>query len=228
MQRRPAPGLALSNLDEIELVRQALLRDEAAFRTIMQRHNSQLYRVARSVLRSDSEAEDVVQETYVRAFIHLGTFRGESSLGTWLARIALNEALGRQRRERPTVEWTALEEALNGKVVPFPHATRDNPERSMAQQEIQRLVERAIDDLPVKYRAILMTRVIAGMNVEDTAALLQLSIETVKTRLHRARGLLRARVERQIGPLALDAFPFAGRRCARLVEAVLKRLDFPR
>src|SRR3954447_16879678 len=93
---------------DIELVRRALARDEAAFRAIMQANNRRLYRLARGILRNDSEAEDVVQETWVRAFTHLESFRGDSSLVTWLSRIAMNEALGRLRRARPNVEWTSL------------------------------------------------------------------------------------------------------------------------
>jgi RNA polymerase sigma-70 factor (ECF subfamily) len=227
MQGLPAPDIPAEALDDAELVRRASARDETAFRTIMQRYNRRLYRIARSVLRSDSEAEDVVQETYVRAFTHLRTFRGESSLGTWLARIALNDALGRLRRERPTMEWAAVEASLTGgEAIAFPQGvTGDNPERTMAQQEILRLVEVAIDQLPEKYRLVLVTRVIEGMSVEETANLLELSIETVKTQLHRARALLRARLEEQIGPLVPGAFPFADRRCERLTEAVLRRLN---
>jgi len=196
----------------------------------MQRYNTRLYRIARSILRNDSEAEDAVQEAYVRAFTHLGTFRGESSLGTWLTRIAMNEALGRRRRERPTMELTTMEtHPANSEIVPLHHpAPGDNPERTVAQQEIQRLVEMTIDDLPERYRLVLITRVLEGMSVEETATLLALSVETVKTQLHRARTLLREELEKQIGPLVLGAFPFAGPRCEPLTEAVLKRLNLSR
>jgi RNA polymerase sigma-70 factor (ECF subfamily) len=225
MQQRQASGI----FDDAALVQRATERDETAFRTIMGRYNTRLYRIARSILRSDSEAEDVVQETYVRAFTHLQTFRGESSLGTWLTRIATNEALGRQRRKRPTVEWTTMEtDPKNGELFSLGQAaTGDNPERTVAQQQIQRLVEAAIDDLPERYRIILITRVIEGMSVEETATVLELSIETVKTQLHRARIMLREELEKQIGPLVMNAFPFAGQRCERLTEAVLRRLGLP-
>jgi len=154
------------------------------------------------ILRNDGEAEDVVQETYVRAFTHLDGFRGDSSLATWLARIAINEALGRLRRQRANVEWTSLPPGvLEAQIIQFPHsATSDDPEKSMAQREIQHVVEHAIDELPEAFRIVFITRVIEGMNVEETADILGLKPETVKTRLHRARAMLRDNVEKKIGP----------------------------
>jgi RNA polymerase sigma-70 factor, ECF subfamily len=224
MRYQPPSLLPAADFDDEELARRASERDAMAFRTIMQRYNTRLYRIARSILRSDSEAEDVVQETYVRAFTHLRTFRGESSLGTWLSRIAMNEALGRLRRERPQVEWATVESGTAESTAFDLAAVKDNPEQTMARQEIRRMVEMAIDRLPEKYRIILITRAIQGMSVEDTAELLDLRIETVRIRLHRARALLRAEMEKQIGPLVLGAFPFAGARCERLTETVLRRL----
>ena len=169
----------------------------------------------------------MVQETYVRAFTHLEDFRGDSSLATWLARIAMNEALGRLRHRRPGVEWSSLPEgALEAQIIQFPLASTDDPEKSMAQREIQRVVEQAIDELPEGFRLVFITRVIEGMNVEETAEILGLKPETVKTRLHRARNLLRDNVEKKIGPLIMEAFPFAGKRCERLTETVLRRLGF--
>jgi RNA polymerase sigma-70 factor, ECF subfamily len=213
--------------DDAELVRRALGRDEAAVRAIMQANNRRLYRLARGILRNDAEAEDVVQDTYVRAFTHLEQFRGDSSLSTWLSRIAMNEALGRLRRQRPGVEWSELEKsAPQAQIIPFPLASSDDPEKSMAQREIQHVVEHAIDELPEPFRLVFITRVIEGMNVEETAEILGLKPETVKTRLHRARNLLRDNVERKIGPVVMEAFPFAGKRCERLTEAVLKRLAY--
>jgi RNA polymerase sigma-70 factor (ECF subfamily) len=212
--------------DESDLVRRALSRDGAAFRTIMERHNRRLYRIARAVLRDDSEAEDTVQESYVRAFANLGTFRGDSSLSTWLGRIALNEALGRLRRRRPGVPIDTMEVLrTDAQIIQFPNAmTAEDPERTMAQREILRLVERATEALPEIFRTVFVTRVIEGMSVQETAELLDIEPETVKTRLHRARHLLRDQLESEIGPVLLDAFPFAGRRCARVTDAVLRRL----
>jgi RNA polymerase sigma-70 factor (ECF subfamily) len=226
MRPAQAPPIAPVGSTEAELVGRARERDEAAIRSIMQSNNRRLYRLARGILRNDSEAEDVVQETYVRAFTHLQDFRGDSSLATWLGRIAINEALGRLRRQRASVEWTSLPPGtLEAQIIQFPLlAASEDPEKSMAQREIQHVVEHAIDDLPEAFRIVFITRVIEGMNVEETAEILGLKPETVKTRLHRARTMLRDNVEKKIGPVVMEAFPFAGKRCERLTEAVLKRL----
>jgi RNA polymerase sigma-70 factor (ECF subfamily) len=226
MRPAPAPQIAPVGTADAELVRRARERDEAAIRAILQSNNRRLYRLARGILRNDSEAEDVVQETYLRAFTHLEDFRGESTLATWLGRIAINEALGRLRRQRPGVEWTSLPPGtLEAQVIQFPlSATSEDPEKSMAQREIQHVVEHAIDELPDAFRIVFITRVIEGMNVEETAEILGLKPETVKTRLHRARTMLRDNVEKKIGPVVMEAFPFAGKRCERLTESVLKRL----
>jgi RNA polymerase sigma-70 factor, ECF subfamily len=213
-------------LDDNELVRRAAARDSEAFRTIMQRHNRRLYRIARGVLRNSTEAEDAVQEAYVSAFTHLDSYRGESPLAAWLARITMNEALGRLRRQRPTVDIATLEGTRpEAEIIQFPRtAQNDDPERTMAQRQILQLVEQATDDLPEVYRLVFVTRVIEGMSVEETAELLGIKPETVKTRLHRARQLVREQLNKQIGPVLMDAFPFAGRRCERMTEAVMKRL----
>jgi len=226
MRHAQTPQIAATGPSDAELVARALGRDEAAFRTIMQANNRRLYRLARGILRNDSEAEDVVQETYVRAFTHLDSFRGDSSLATWLARIAMNEALGRLRKQRPSVDLGTLAPGvLEAQIIQFPlSAPSEDPEKSMAQREIQQVVEHAIDDLPEAFRIVFITRVIEGMNVEETAEILGLKPETVKTRLHRARTMLRDNVEKKIGPVVMEAFPFAGKRCERLTDAVLKRL----
>jgi RNA polymerase sigma-70 factor (ECF subfamily) len=229
MRQVSVPEITLAGSGETELIARARARDEAAIRSIMQANNRRLYRIARGILRNDGEAEDVVQETYVRAFTHLDGFRGDSSLSTWLARIAMNEALGRLRVRWPSVDVNSLAPGvLEAQIIPFPHsALSEDPEKSMAQREIQQVVEHAIDELPEAFRIVLITRVIEGMNLEETAELLGLKPETVKTRLHRARAMLRDNVERKIGPVVMEAFPFAGKRCARLTDAVLQRLHLP-
>ena len=203
------------------LVHRAMAHEADAFRAIIKTHNQRLYRIARGVVRNDSEAEDIVQEAYVRAFAALATFRGDSSLATWLSRIVINEALGRLRKRRRTVAMPASQEA---QIIQFPLNPSGDPERTMAQRQILRLVERATDNLPDVYRTVFIARVIEGLNVEETADLLGVRPETVKTRLHRARALVRKALDDEIGPVLLDAFPFAGRRCERLTEAVMKRL----
>jgi RNA polymerase sigma-70 factor (ECF subfamily) len=205
----------------MQLVHRAMAREADAFRAIIKTHNQRLYRIARGVVRNDSEAEDIVQEAYVRAFAALATFRGDASLATWLSRIVINEALGRLRKRRRTVAMPANPEA---QIIQFPLNPSDDPERTMAQRQILRLVERATDNLPDVYRTVFIARVIEGLNIEETADLLGVRPETVKTRLHRARALVRKALDDEIGPVLLDAFPFAGRRCERLTEAVMKRL----
>ncbi|MER8440857.1 RNA polymerase sigma factor [Mesorhizobium sp. M1312] len=208
---------------EMQLVGRALAREGGAFHTIIKMHNQRLYRIARSVVRNDSEAEDIVQEAYVRAFAQLGDFRGESSLATWLSRIVINEALGRLRKRRRTV---AMPQNLQAEIIKFPLNPSDDPERMMAQRQILELVERATDRLPDVYRTVFVARVIEGLSIDETAELLDVRPETVKTRLHRARALVRKALADQIGPVLLDAFPFAGRRCERLTAAVMQRLGF--
>jgi len=213
--------------DDVDLARRAQARDAEAFRVIMRRHNQKLYRLARSIIRNDSEAEDIVQETYVTAFAHLASFRGEASLATWLSRIAINEALGRLRKKKRAAAVISETPAGDAHIIPFPlNSGSDDPERTMAQRQILALVEQATDALPDIYRTVFVARVIEGLSMEETADLLHIKPETVKTRLHRARALVRQKLDEQIGPILLDAFPFAGRRCDRLTEAVMKRLGF--
>ena len=228
MQRQDATWVSdLDALGDAELVQLARQRDSRAFRVIMKRHNRRLYRVARAVTRDDSEAEDVVQEAYFRAFANLGNFRGDSSLATWLTRIALNEALGRLRRQRPTVELSTLDAESQDEthVIPFPlMAANCDPERTVAQREIRRLMECAIDDLPEVFRIVFVMREIEELSVEETAGFLNLPQATVKTRLHRARRLLRQALDEQLASTLADAFPFDGTRCTRMADRVLERL----
>jgi RNA polymerase sigma-70 factor, ECF subfamily len=220
------PVLAVS--EDAELVKRALVRDGGAFRDIMQKHNRRLYRLARGILRNDADAEDAVQDAYVSAFTNLGGYRGESTLATWLSRIVINQALGRLRRRRATADFVAPDSARSeAELIQFPLTTsQGDPERTMAQRQILELVERATDNLPAAFRLVFVTRVIEGMSVEETSELLGIKPETVKTRLHRARQLVREQLDKQIGPVLMDAFPFAGRRCERMTEAVMKRLGF--
>lgn len=200
------------------------------FRSIMQTHNRKLYRIARSIVRNESDAEDVLQEAYVRAFTHIEEFRGASALSTWLARIVINEALARLRkRRRQTKLAEDIRQSHQAEIIAFPLANTNDPERTMAQRQILDLIEKATDHLPDIYRTVFVLSVIEGLGNEETAALLGLRAETVRSRLHRARRLLKEQLQRQIGPVLLDAFPFAGERCERLTEAVLARLaqQFP-
>ena len=213
--------------DGDRVLERARQKDRDAIRLIIKQHNQRLYRIARAIVRNDSDAEDVLQEAYARAFAGLDGFRGEARLGTWLARIVTNEALGSLRRRRPTIDIGAvsMSPTLSAQVIPFPDANRvPDPEMTMVQSEIRTLLERAIDKLPSAFREVLIARLVEGMSVAETAELFRIPPQTVKTRLFRARALLRAEMERHIGPALGDIFPFAGERCERLTQRVLTRL----
>jgi RNA polymerase sigma-70 factor, ECF subfamily len=220
----------LDDLDDAALVARAGQRDGAAFRVIMQRHNRRLFRVARGVLGDDADAEDVVQEAYLKAFTHLGEFRGDAQLSTWLTRIALNEALGRLRQRRPMVDLKSIDAITDhgeAHVILLPNARHDgDPEAAAARAQVRRMLEDAVDRLPGPFRMVFVLRDIEEMSVEETAAHLGLRPETVKTRLHRARRLLRRSLDRTLSSALADAFPFAGARCNRITQAVMDRLGF--
>ena len=197
-------------------------------RTIVRQNNRRLFRVARSILKDDWEAEDAVQEAYVRGFSRLSEFEGRSSLSTWLTRIVVNEALGRLRKRRPSADFADVERGVvdNGQLVPFPLAAPQlDPERAMAQSQLNNILEKAIDALPEVYRVVLVARVIEEMSVEETAALFDLEPATVKTRLHRARALLRRELEGSVGPMLTDTYQFGGARCERMADRVIARLN---
>jgi RNA polymerase sigma-70 factor (ECF subfamily) len=169
-------------LDEAELVRLAQAGDGDAFRVIMQRGNQRLFRIARGIVRDDAEAEDVLQEAYVRAFAALGGFRGDSGIMTWLTRIVMNEARGRLRRQRPTVGLDRLDEtqAAQALVIPFPGASASpSPEADAGVAQVRRLIERAVDELPDSFRMVFIMRDIEGCSIEETAGHLQLKPQTV-------------------------------------------------
>lgn len=221
-------AVAYEKLGDERLVELARAGEAGAFRLLMQRNNRRLYRVARGILGDDGEAEDVVQEAYLRAFENLGGFRSESSLTTWLTRIAINEALGRKRKRRPTLDLSnldMLDEQGETRVLIFPGVSAgSNPEADASRAEVRRLLERAIDGLPEDFRVVFVMREIEQMSVEETASFLGLREETVKTRAHRARRLLRQALDVQLAPALKDSFPFDGARCAHVADLVLERL----
>jgi RNA polymerase sigma-70 factor (ECF subfamily) len=221
-----APAASTLLFAEQDLIARAVRRDEAAIRTIVRQNNRRLFRVARAILKDDWEAEDAVQEAYVRAFSRLHEFEGRSALSTWLTRIVVNEALGRLRKRRPVADFADVAHADNGQLVPFPLAAPQlDPERAMAQTQLNNVLEKAIDALPDVYRVVLVARVIEEMSVEETAELFDLKPETVKTRLHRARALLRRELEENVGPMLADTYHFGGARCERMADRVIARLN---
>lgn len=200
---------------------------EQDVRDLTGRYNQRLFRIARAIVGQDAEAEDVVQEAWVRALEGLDQFRGEAAFSTWLTRILINEAYGRVRRRKPNVDFTAeAEPAIRAHILKFPAASsRPDPEATVASNQMRQLLEQAIDALPEPFRVIFVARVVEEMSVDETAALFGLKPETVKTRLHRARTKLRESLEAQVPPASSMAFQFDGARCERLTTAVLARLN---
>ena len=227
--RAPTRPLDSTPQSDEDLVALCLAKDETAVRELTRRHNRRLFRLARGVVRNDADAEDVVQESYMRAFLGLERFRGDASFGTWIGRIVINEALGRVRRQRSTVDFDAEgEEQLQARILAFPHGSHPpDPEHSMAQREMVTALERAIDALPDPFRVVFVARLVEGLSIEETAALFHVRPETVKTRVHRARQRVRAHLEKQLGPMVSSAFRFDGARCERLTDAVLRKLTAP-
>jgi RNA polymerase sigma-70 factor (ECF subfamily) len=213
-------------LDDQALAARVQGGDREAFRHIMKRCNQRLFRAARAVVGSDAEAEDVVQEAYVDAYAKIDGFRGEASLLTWLTRIVLNEAYGRLRKRHATVDVDQIEAAQlePGNVIAFPTNAGTDPAASLQREQVRRLLERAIDELPEPFRVVYILREIEECSVEDTALALDLKPETVKTRLFRARRLLRAALHDQLASTMGEAFPFLGPRCDRITEAVMRRI----
>jgi RNA polymerase sigma-70 factor, ECF subfamily len=165
----------------------------------------------------------VVQDSYVRAFTHLESFRGDSSLATWLARIVSNEALGRLRRRRPNIDIEELADTLTAGNGPF-ITVEPGPEHVIARREIRNAIEKAVDQLPPAFRSVFVLRVIEQMSIQETASYLGIPGETVKTRLHRANKLLRQALSAQFGAVFDDLYLFRGTRCDRLVATVLQRI----
>ncbi|MET4806018.1 RNA polymerase sigma factor [Limibacillus sp. MBR-115] len=228
---QPARAHVAQQFDGIadeDLVPLARNKDEAAVRALVRRHNQQLFRVARGVVRDDAEAEDIVQETYVRAFTKLESFEGKSSFSTWLTRIALNEALGRIRRRRPTVELSELDSSTEpdgGRLIMVSSSLFPaSPESEASRAQVRRMLEWAVDALPEAFRLVFILRDVQGLSTDDTARRLDIRPETVKTRLHRARRLMRATLEESLAPRLSELFPFDGARCAHVADKVVQRL----
>jgi RNA polymerase sigma-70 factor, ECF subfamily len=214
-------------LADHELAARAAAGDGAAFTVIMRRHNRLLFRTARAILKSDAEAEDALQEAYLRAWRAIDGFRHEAKLSTWLARIVINESLARLRRERGALViplHTEIEPSLDRALEePMDNDADRQPEGVAMRAELRHLLEASIDRLPDAFRSVFILRAIEEMSVEDVAVALDLPEATVRTRLFRARGLLRERLSRHVDVALSDVFPFDGERCHRIVAAVLAR-----
>jgi len=225
------PAKELSLASDPDLAARVASKDTVAFEALMRRYNGRLFRVARAILKDDAEAEDALQEAYLSAYARIADFRGDAALSTWLTRIVINEALGRLRRRK-----------RDGVVVPFAGAssaeqddeahtvrddTTDSPETATLRAELRRLLERRIDELPVAFRTVFLLREVEEMTAAETALCLSIPEATVRTRLFRARALLRDALSRDLDATTLEVFAFAGDRCDRIVVGVLARLDGP-
>lgn len=218
----------VSTLPDTVLVDMARHSDEQAVRALIQRHNQRLFRAARAILRSDSDAEDVVQASYVKAFTHLDGFRGDAAFSTWVTRIAMNDALGRVRTRHPNVGVEHIEKQQvqgGGEIINFPAGSPADPETEMGRTEIRTLLEQAVDELPPLFRAVFVLRDVEGLDAEETAAHLDIKPETVRTRLFRARRMLRISLERQARGSFSSLFPFDGARCVSMADRVVKDLQ---
>jgi RNA polymerase sigma-70 factor (ECF subfamily) len=214
---------------DIELLERARQGRADAFSALVRRHDRYLYRVARS-MRDHQEAEDVVQQTYLNAFTKIVDFRGEANLRTWLTRIALNEALWRKRRQRLHValgEIDTAQERVRSQIYLSP-MTQATPEGEAARSQIRQILESAIDDLPPAFRTVLVMRDVEEATVEETAKILGIKAETVRTRLHRARNMLRDRLGEQFAAVLKDVFPFERPRCDALVSRLLDKVSLLR
>ncbi len=208
--------------DDAALAARAAGGDHAAFAVIMRANNQALYRVARSILRDDADAEDALQSSYLKAYLALRQYEGRAALSSWLTRIVVNECLERRRRRRhetPIEIGTAPLPESSGTSAPAP-----DPEAYAARAELSGVIERAIDALPEPFRIVFTLRAIEGREVEEIAADLGIAAATVRTRFHRARRFLQQRLKSEFRAALDGVFPFLGARCDRLVERVLAQL----
>jgi RNA polymerase sigma-70 factor (ECF subfamily) len=206
--------------DEL-LVDRARTGDPAAFELLMRRHNQRVYRTVRTVLRDGPDIEDVMQQAYVLAFTHLDQFQGHARWSTWMCRIAFNEALARVRQGGRVV---SIDAASEGSMERTKKDSGPDPEREAAGREIARIVEHALDELPDIYRAVVVLRQVEGLDTAETASVLGVAEEVVKTRLHRGRALLRETLERRLDEQLDGAYAFGNERCDRVVAAAMARL----
>ena len=214
-----APASALT---DAEIVRRVQAGDRALFEILMRRHNARVFRAARAILRDPDEAEDVMQDAYVRAYEHLGDFEGRARFSTWLTRIAVHEALARARKQK---RFDRLDpsgsQSQEQSMTTRPAAS---PEDETSDREMRVVLERAIDDLPDDFRAVFVLRAVEEMSGAEAAECLGVPEETVKTRLHRARGRLQKTLLTSFEPALPRVYDFHLSRCDRVVDAVLRRI----
>ena len=212
--------------DGEDLVRRVRSRDPIAFETLMRRHNGRLFRVARAILRDDAEAEDALQDAYVDAFRHIGDFRCDSRLATWLTRVVINHALMRLRKQKRERTVVPIGRPMGDDQRREEDVADEKTETAYAatlRKELRQILERRIDELPLSFRTVFVMREVEDMSVEETAGTLGIPPATVRTRLFRARALLREALSRDIDGATVEVFGFDGERCDRIVATVLAR-----
>jgi RNA polymerase sigma-70 factor (ECF subfamily) len=210
----------MDSLPDSEIVKRVRAGDQALFEILMRRHNQRIYRAARAIVKNESEVEDVMQQAYINAFTHLHQFEERSQFSTWLTRIAVNEAISRRQKMRVAAMTENVEESRTDAMDNFT-SSQPTPEHQAYARELQRVLEEAVDGLPDTYRAVFVLRDIEGLSTSETGEGLGLGEEAVKTRLHRARAMIRASVSSRIGAAAAGAFQFQAPRCDRVVAYVL-------
>lgn len=208
--------------DDALLVRRITAGDRAAFEVLMRRYNRRLFRLARSVLGDDAEAEDALQEVYLRAHRTIAGFRGDASLSTWLSRMVLNESLGRLRKSARRQNLIPIVQTEDADMIGLHHS--DSPEKALGRTEMRALIERKLDELPEDFRTVFVLRAVEELSVEESAACLDIPEATVRSRHFRARSLLREALAREIDVAERDLYDFGGMRCDRIVAAVQRRL----
>jgi RNA polymerase sigma-70 factor (ECF subfamily) len=217
-----AIGTTASALTDEEVVERVKKGETALFEVLMRRYNQRLYRVTRSILGNDAEAEDVTQDAYVRSYLHLDQFDGRARFSTWLTKIAVHEALSRHRKGRMMVEIDAEPGSMEERMKL--ESKTPSPEQELLTQTMRIVLEAAVDSLPGIYRSVFMLREVEEMSTAETAECLDISEDSVKVRLHRARALLRKHIYAQTGAATAGAFQFMGARCDRMVAAVFERI----
>ena len=216
------------SLTDADIVKRVRGGEQGLFEVLMRRHNQRVYRAARAVLKDEREVEDVMQQAYINAYTHLHQFEERSRFSTWLTRIVLNEAFGRRQKLVFESRATAARvdepsgEFMDGLTSPQP-----GPEHQAYAQELRHVLEEAVDALPEAYRAVFLLRDIEGLSTAETGEGLGLGDEAVKTRLHRARAMIRRTVSSRIGDSAAGAFQFQAPRCDRVVAFVLDAISRP-
>jgi len=213
-----------ASLSDAEVVERVIGGETSLFEILMRRHNQRVYRVARSVVRDEGEAEDVMQQAYINAFVHLKQFERRAQFSTWLTRITLYEALARRRKKRPEESLSMHDEDLHEAAEAQLSSAAASPERQAYGRELARLLEEAVDALPETYRAVFMLREIEGLSTAETAEGLGVGEEAVKTRLHRAKAMVRGTLTGRLGAAAPQAFQFHAVRCDRVVDVVLTEI----